>query len=99
MSMITVRLTRQEQEALTWDDLHRRSIPVPTEVSRGRRWVTVAATADEWRRIAAYADGQAEHWASDIGCGADESAAIRRDAARCRKVAARTRAAVAGGVQ
>lgn len=94
--MIPVRLTKQEQAALAWDDLRGRAVPIPTAVARGRRWDTFAATADDWLRLAAYAEGQAEHWTHDIGCDRDEAAGIRRDAERCRRVAERIRDSIGG---
>lgn len=92
--MITVRITKQEQAALVWDDMQNRSTPIASLVARGRRWDTFAATAEDWKRIAVYAIGQADHWTHDIGCGSDEMASIKRDARRCRNVADRIRAAV-----
>lgn len=95
--MIAVRMTMRERESLTWDDMANRDVPVPKTVARGRLWVTCEATAAQWATVARYADGQAEHWADDIGVTGEELAGVRRDAARCRRVAERIRSAVAGG--
>ena len=97
--MIAIRLTRQERDALVWDDLRCRGVPSPVQVVSGRRWSTFEATAADWQRLAAYADGQAEHWSHDIGCDRDENAAIRRDSERCRRVAERIRAAMKGAAR
>jgi len=94
--MITVRMTRQEQAALTWDDLRHRGVPVPATVAAGRLWMTCEAAARDWEAIARYAAGQAEHWEDDIGVTSDEASLLRRDAARCRRVADRIRAALRG---
>ena len=59
-----VGLTNKEEEALQWDDISRREVPVPALVRRGKMWSYYSATMAEWLRLANYANGQAYHNAS-----------------------------------
>ncbi len=88
--MITVKLTQRECSALTFDDLRNRPVPNPRLVRSGRLWDHYAATAEEWATLADYADGQAEHWES----GGTDNPDSLEDGRRCRRAAARMRAAV-----
>jgi hypothetical protein len=88
--MITVKLTQNECAAMTFDDLQNRPVPEPRSVRSGKLWCHYAATAEEWATLADYADGQAEHWES----GGTDNPNSLEDGRRCRKAAARMRAAV-----
>ncbi len=88
--MITVKLTQRECSALTFDDLRSRGQPRPTTIKASVLWCHYAATAEEWATLADYADGQAEHWES----GGTDNPDSLEDGRRCRRAAARMRAAV-----
>lgn len=90
--MIIVKLTQNECAALTFDDLSNRDQPSPTPIKSTRLWCHYSATAEEWTILADYADGQAEHWEG----GGTDNPNSREDGRRCRRVAARIRAAVEG---
>lgn len=87
--MLTVRITNKEEEALQWDDLSGREVPVPTLVRRTKMWNYYAANGADWARLAEYANGQAYHNAhADAFDG-------RNLAKQCFRVESRIRLAIA----
>jgi hypothetical protein len=86
---LNVGLTSKEEEALQWDDISRRDVPVPSLVRRTKMWSHYSATKAEWLRIAAYANGEAYH---NAAADAFDGKALAK---RCFRVEERIKAVIA----
>jgi hypothetical protein len=58
---VEIYITNKEEEALQWDDIERREVPVPTLVRRTKTRNYYSATKADWLKLAAYANGEAYH--------------------------------------
>jgi hypothetical protein len=84
-----LRITNKEEEALQWDDLSGREVPVPKLVRRTKMWNYYDAGVQDWTRLADYANGQAYH---NAGADAFDGRTLAK---QCFRVEDRIRAAIA----